>query len=305
MLAGLGFAPADAARPLVEMSGGWRMRAALGRLLLAQPDTLILDEPTNHLDTDSVTWLEDTLASYPGAILFVSHDRDFIDAVAERVIELAAGTATEYVGGFAEFVVQREERLASARAAAARQAREVAHVERFIDRFRYKATKARQVQSRIKTLEKLERIEVPDHRAKVARFGFPPPRRSSRVVAELDDVTVGYDGEAVLTGVSFALERGEKLAFVGPERRGQDHIGASAPGRPGTDGGDVHDRRQRRRRLLRAAPGGVPRPRADGAAGDPDRGRLGAAGPQPADGPRFVRAVGRRRRPEGGSALRW
>ena len=221
VLAGLGFAPADAARPLVEMSGGWRMRAALGRLLLAQPDTLILDEPTNHLDTDSVTWLEDTLASYPGAILFVSHDRDFIDAVAERVIELAAGTATEYVGGFAEFVVQREERLASARAAAARQAREVAHVERFIDRFRYKATKARQVQSRIKTLEKLERIEVPDHRAKVARFGFPPPRRSSRVVAELDDVTVGYDGEAVLTGVSFALERGEKLAFVGPNGAGK------------------------------------------------------------------------------------
>ena len=151
----------------------------------------------------------------------MSHDRDFIDAVAERVIELADGTATEYVGGFAEFVVQREERLASARAAAARQAREVAHVERFIDRFRYKATKARQVQSRIKTLEKLERIEVPDHRAKVARFGFPPPRRSSRVVAELDDVTVGYDGEAVLTGVSFALERGEKLALVGPNGAGK------------------------------------------------------------------------------------
>jgi ATP-binding cassette subfamily F protein 3 len=197
------------------------MRAALGRLLLAQPDTLILDEPTNHLDTDSVTWLEDTLASYPGAILFVSHDRDFIDAVAERVIELAGGTATEYVGGFAEFVVQREERLSSARAAAARQAREVAHVERFIERFRYKATKARQVQSRIKTLEKLDRIEVPDHRAKVARFGFPPPRRSSRVVAELDDVTVGYDGVAVLSGVSFALERGEKVAFVGPNGAGK------------------------------------------------------------------------------------
>ncbi len=221
VLAGLGFAPTDAARPLVEMSGGWRMRAALGRLLLAQPDTLILDEPTNHLDTDSVSWLEDTLASYPGAILFVSHDRDFIDAVAERVIELANGTATEYVGGFAEFVVQREERLASARAAASRQAREVAHVERFIERFRYKATKARQVQSRIKTLEKLERIEVPDHRAKVARFGFPPPRRSSRVVAELDDVTVGYDGAPVLSGVSFALERGEKLALVGPNGAGK------------------------------------------------------------------------------------
>jgi len=221
VLAGLGFDADDAARPLTDMSGGWRMRAALGRLLLAQPDVLLLDEPTNHLDTDSVTWLEDTLASYPGAVLFVSHDRDFIDAVAERVIELASGAATEYVGGFAEFVVAREERLAHARAAAARQAKDVAHVERFIERFRYKATKARQVQSRIKTLEKLERIEVPDHRAKVARFGFPPPRRSSRLVAELDDVTVGYDGTPVLCGVSFAVERGEKLALVGPNGAGK------------------------------------------------------------------------------------
>ena len=221
VMAGLGFAPGDAARPLVDMSGGWRMRAALGRLLLAQPAVLLLDEPTNHLDTDSVTWLEDTLSSYAGAVLFVSHDRDFIDAVAERVIELAGGTTTEYVGGFAEFVVQREERLSTVRAAAARQARDVAHIERFVERFRYKATKARQVQSRVKTLEKLERIEVPDHRTKVARFGFPPPRRSSRLVAELRGVTVGYDGTPVLTDVSFALERGEKLALVGPNGAGK------------------------------------------------------------------------------------
>jgi ATP-binding cassette subfamily F protein 3 len=188
---------------------------------LAQPDVLILDEPTNHLDTDSVTWLEDTLSSYAGAVLFVSHDRDFIDAVAERVIELAAGTATEYVGGFAEFVVQREERLARLRSQADRQARDIAHIERFVERFRYKATKARQVQSRIKTLEKLDRIEVPDHRTRVARFGFPPPQRSSRLVAELVDVTVGYDGVAVLSAVDFAVERGEKVALVGPNGAGK------------------------------------------------------------------------------------
>jgi ABC-type multidrug transport system ATPase subunit len=248
VLAGLGFAPSDAARPLTDMSGGWRMRAALGRLLLAQPEVLILDEPTNHLDTDSVTWLEDTLSSYAGAVLFVSHDRDFIDAVAERVIELAAGTATEYVGGFAEFVVQREERLARLRSQADRQARDIAHIERFVERFRYKATKARQVQSRIKTLEKLDRIEVPDHRTRVARFGFPPPQRSSRLVAELVDVTVGYDGVAVLSHVDFAVERGEKVALVGPNDAAtaqtdltttyNDLAGRSAPA-PATVAGDL------------------------------------------------------------------
>jgi len=239
VLAGLGFAPSDAARPLTDMSGGWRMRAALGRLLLAQPEVLILDEPTNHLDTDSVTWLEDTLSSYAGAVLFVSHDRDFIDAVAERVIELAAGTATEYVGGFAEFVVQREERLARLRSQADRQARDIAHIERFVERFRYKATKARQVQSRIKTLEKLDRIEVPDHRTRVARFGFPPPQRSSRLVAELVDVTVGYDGVAVLSAVDFAVERGEKVALVGPDGAGKTTLLRLLAGVEKPDTGEV------------------------------------------------------------------
>ncbi|MDC0359659.1 ATP-binding cassette domain-containing protein, partial [Acidimicrobiales bacterium] len=139
VLSGLGFKDSDADRPVKELSGGWRMRVALARLLLASPDVLILDEPTNHLDVDSVAWLEQQLAAWPGALLFVSHDRDFIDAVADRVVELAEGTALEYVGGFAEFVVAREERLQRIEAAAARQAREVARVEQFVDRFRYKA----------------------------------------------------------------------------------------------------------------------------------------------------------------------
>ena len=178
ILDGLGFDPDDANRPLAEMSGGWRMRAALAQLLLAKPDVLVMDEPTNHLDTDSVSWLEDTLGNYPGALLFVSHDRDFIDAVADRVIELAFGTSSEYTGGFAEFVVEREERLARMEATAAQQAKQIANVERFIERFRYKATKARQVQSRIKTLEKLDRIEVPTQVELVKRFSFPEPPRS-------------------------------------------------------------------------------------------------------------------------------
>jgi len=221
ILSGLGFAPDDGERPLRDMSGGWRMRAALAQLLLAKPDVLILDEPTNHLDTDSVTWLEDTLRAYPGAVLFVSHDRDFIDTVADRVVELAFQTAAEYVGGFAEFVVEREERLARLETIRDQQQREIARVERFVDRFRYKATKARQVQSRLKTLEKLARIEVPTQRELVARFAFPEPRRSSRVVAELEQITLGYDGSPILSNIDLFVERGQKLGVVGPNGAGK------------------------------------------------------------------------------------
>ena len=221
VLAGLGFAEGDAERSVLELSGGWRMRVVLARLLLAKPDVLILDEPTNHLDVDSVAWLEQQLAAWPGALLFVSHDRDFIDAIADRVVELAEGTALEYVGGFAEFVVAREERLARIEAAAASQAREVAKVERFINRFRYKASKARQVQSRVKTLQKLEMIKVPDRKELVARFAFPEPPRSSRVVAEFHNATVGYDDIPVVSDVSLTVERGETVALVGPNGGGK------------------------------------------------------------------------------------
>ena len=225
VLAGLGFKPSDASRSVSELSGGWRMRATLGQLLLAKPEVLVLDEPTNHLDVDSVTWLEEQLAAWPGSILFVSHDRDFIDAVAERVLEVVGGGATEYVGGFAEFIVAREERLANLQAQAASQAKSVASTEKFIERFRYKATKARQVQSRLKTLEKLDRIEVPDHRQLVAKFGFPKPQRSARVVAELEDISVGYDDDdPILTGVDLVIERGEKWALVGPNGAGKSTL---------------------------------------------------------------------------------
>ena len=221
VLAGLGFSSADADRPVQELSGGWRMRVALARLMLSAPDLLVLDEPTNHLDVESVSWLEQHLASWPGAILFVSHDRDFLDAVAERVVEVSHGRAVEYVGGFAEFIVQREERLAAAEAAAAAQQRQLASTERFIERFRYKATKARQVQSRVKALEKLERLQPPERKELVAKFAFPQPQRSSRVVVQSEGATVGFDGVPVLSDVDLVVERGQKLALIGPNGAGK------------------------------------------------------------------------------------
>jgi ATP-binding cassette, subfamily F, member 3 len=231
VLAGLGFAPGDADRPTTELSGGWRVRVALAQLLLSKPDLLVLDEPTNHLDLETIAWLETTLAELPGGLLFVSHDRDFIDAVADRIVEVAAGTATEYTvrggttaaeqGGFAAFVAQREERLTQLRAAKVQQDKVLAQTERFIERFRYKASKAKQVQSRIKALDKVDRIEIPDHRHLVARFQFPEPVRAGRVVAKLEGVSVSYGDNRVLDGVDLTIERGRKVALIGPNGAGK------------------------------------------------------------------------------------
>ena len=221
VLAGLGFTDADRTRPLHELSGGWRMRAALARILVAKPDVLLLDEPTNHLDVDSVAWLEEQLASFPGALLFVSHDRDFIDGVANRVLELSNSRINEFVGGFVEYVAQREERIAQLLAAAAGQARQVAATEKFVERFRYKATKARQVQSRIKALEKLEAIEIPTLSDVKAKFQFPEPPRVSRVVAELENVSAGYGDDVVLENVNLVVERGMRIGLVGPNGAGK------------------------------------------------------------------------------------
>ncbi|MFN3220213.1 MAG: ABC-F family ATP-binding cassette domain-containing protein [Acidimicrobiales bacterium] len=221
VLAGLGFSSEASGKAVTELSGGWRMRLALARLLLSDPDVLVLDEPTNHLDVDSVAWLENHLAEWNGALLFVSHDRDFIDAVATHIVELADGQAVEYTGGFAEFVVEREERIERVRSQAANQARKVAQVEKFVDRFRYKATKARQVQSRIKALEKLEIINVTDSKEIRARFAFPEPRRANRVVVEAHGVAAGYDGQAVLAPFDLAIERGRRFAIIGPNGAGK------------------------------------------------------------------------------------
>ncbi|HET6820474.1 MAG TPA: ABC-F family ATP-binding cassette domain-containing protein [Candidatus Limnocylindria bacterium] len=224
ILAGLGFAEGDMERRTTEFSGGWMMRVALARLLLQNPDLLLLDEPTNHLDLASVEWLQGFLADYAGAVILVSHDRDFINAVVNRVAELHAGSLTEYTGDYADFVERREERIAQLERQAAVQGRKIAQVERFIERFRYKPTKARQVQSRIKALDRLERVAAPKPRAKSVKFRFPEPPRSGRTVITLEDVVKRYGQHTVYDGLDLVLERGQKVALIGPNGAGKSTL---------------------------------------------------------------------------------
>jgi len=246
VLAGLGFAPGEERRDPSELSGGWRVRAALARLLISDPDLLVLDEPTNHLDLESIRWLEATLATLRGGLLVVTHDRDLVDAVAHRVADVAAGTVTVYdvrrpgeEGGFAAFLAQREERLERLRAARSQQDRMLAEQERFIERFRYKATKARQVQSRIKALEKVERVEVVEPKALRVRFGFPEPTRAGRTVAELAGVEFAYGERTILDGVDLVVERGRKVALVGPNGAGKSTLLRLLGGRLDPAAGEV------------------------------------------------------------------
>jgi ATP-binding cassette subfamily F protein 3 len=222
------------------------VRAALARLLISDPDLLVLDEPTNHLDLESIRWLEATLATLRGGLLVVTHDRDLVDAVAHRVADVAAGTVTVYdvrrpgeEGGFAAFLAQREERLERLRAARAQQDRMLAEQERFIERFRYKATKARQVQSRIKALEKVERVELPEAKVLRVRFGFPEPTRAGRTVAELRGVSFAYGERTILDGVDLVVERGRKVALVGPNGAGKSTLLRLLGGRLEPGAGEV------------------------------------------------------------------
>jgi ATP-binding cassette subfamily F protein 3 len=213
------------------------MRVALARLLLQNPDLLLLDEPTNHLDLASVEWLQGFLAEYAGAIILVSHDRDFINAVVNRVAELRLGMLTEYVGDYADFVDQREERIAYLDRQARVQGRKVAQLERFIERFRYKKTKARQVQSRIKQLDRMDRIEVPTTRVKSVKFRFPQPPRSGRTVITLRDIVKRYGDHTVYDGLDLQLERGQKVALIGPNGAGKSTLLKILAGALPFDGG--------------------------------------------------------------------
>jgi ATP-binding cassette subfamily F protein 3 len=222
ILGGLGFTDADHERLTDTFSGGWLMRVALAKLLLSQPDLLMLDEPTNHLDLGSVEWLERFLAMYDGAVLLVSHDRDFINGMATKIVEINDSKLVTYKGNYEEFVRQRTLMAEQMAAAAKQQAREIAKTEDFINRFRYKASKAKQVQSRIKALEKIERVGTAPKARRKMGLRFPTPPRAGRVVVELKDLNFGYDPERpVYGGLDFALERDQKVALVGPNGAGK------------------------------------------------------------------------------------
>ncbi|MDQ3618704.1 MAG: ATP-binding cassette domain-containing protein, partial [Actinomycetota bacterium] len=224
ILAGLGFAEEDLDRMTETFSGGWLMRIALAKLLVANPDILMLDEPTNHLDLESVVWLERFLASYEGAVLLISHDRDLINAFATKVVEVRDRQLSSYPGNYQSFVAKRELELTQAEALARNQARKIAHTEAFINRFRYKATLASRVQSRIKSLEKMEKVDAPVRSRKAMKLTFPRPPRAGRVVVELKDVRFGYDVRPVYEGLDVALERDDKVALAGPNGAGKSTL---------------------------------------------------------------------------------
>ena len=223
ILTGLGFRPDEVGRPLAEFSGGWRMRAALARLLLLSPSLLLLDEPTNHLDLASLAWLEEFLSGYEGAVVVVAHDRYFLNRMVTSIAELAPSGVTLYPGDYDDYLVEREARRALVEARARNQAKRIAEIERFIERFRYQATKARQVQSRVKMLERIDRVEV-DADARRIHFAFPEPPRTGRRVATLSGVRKTYGDNVVYDGVDFAVERGERVALVGVNGAGKSTL---------------------------------------------------------------------------------
>ena len=224
VLTGLGFEPADLDKPLTSFSGGWQMRAELGKLLLSKPDILLLDEPTNHLDIESVQWLEEFLREYDGVVVLVSHDRTFLDNVTNRTIEISQSRIYDVPASYSDYEQLRDERLEQQKAASVKQARERAHVQKFIDRFRYKASLATRVQSRIKHLQRMEMIDVESQDTSSMRFHFPSAPRSGRVVVECIAVHKRYDEKHVLRGLDFALERGEKVAFLGKNGEGKSTL---------------------------------------------------------------------------------
>ena len=223
VLFGLGFKEDDMARHTGDFSGGWQMRIALAKLLIRKPDLLLLDEPTNHLDLESVKWLEGFLRGYDGAVVVVSHDRAFMDNMVDRVAEIDAGRLELYKGNYSAYLKQRDERIERLRQQAERQAEEIAHMEAFIEKFRYKPTKAKQVQDRVKKLEKIVRIVVPQEK-KTVHFNFVQPPRTGDMVVRCSGVVKHFGEKHVYDGLDLSLYRGEKVALVGPNGAGKSTL---------------------------------------------------------------------------------
>ena len=223
ILSGLGFKDSDFSRGMLEFSGGWIMRAELARLLFRNPDVLLLDEPTNHLDLEANLWFEKYLSSFPGGVVITSHDRAFLNQVATRILAIEPGEVVHHHGNYDDYLLARERALEVKQAAAARQEREIQRQMRFVERFRYKATKARQVQSRLKQLEKIDIIELPRATRKV-NYSFPEPPRSGSDIIRLDHVDKSYGDNVVYSGLNLTLERGDRVALVGPNGAGKSTL---------------------------------------------------------------------------------
>jgi len=223
-LLGLGFSRKDLDRPTKEFSGGWRMRIELAKILLRKPDMLLLDEPTNHLDIESITWLEQFLATSKAALMLISHDRAFINAVANRTIEITCGQIYDYKVSYNEYLVLRKERREQQLKAYENQQREIAVAEDFISRFRYKPTKSNQVQSRIKMLNKMQIIEVDEEDTSSLRLKFPPASRSGDYPVICEEVSKSYGDQVIFSGVNMTIERGQKVAFVGKNGEGKSTL---------------------------------------------------------------------------------
>jgi ATP-binding cassette, subfamily F, member 3 len=236
VLRGLGFSADDFHQPSETFSGGWQMRIALAKLLLGRPGLLLLDEPTNHLDLDARNWLEEYLSAYPYPVILVSHDRFFLDAVVTRITDLGLRKLTDYVGNYTTYLRERDARMERLRTQKREQDEEIGRMEAFINRFRYQATKAAQVQSRIKMLDKVVRIEIPPERKRV-HFSFPPCAKSGRTVLDLRGVSKSYGAKTVLDRVNVHIERGDRIALIGPNGTGKSTMMRMLSGVEAPDGG--------------------------------------------------------------------
>jgi len=221
ILKGLGFDPADFQRQTSEFSGGWRMRVELAKILLQKPNVILLDEPTNHLDIESIKWLEIFLSNYNGAVILVSHDRVFLDTITNRTVEISKNRIYDYAGNYTKYVAYREEMVTLQASTAENLAKRRAELERFVERFKAKASKATQAQSRMKMLEKMDTVEIDDRDNSAIHFRFPEPPRSGDIVMETFDVHKSFGDKQVLKGLDFILERGKKVAFVGKNGEGK------------------------------------------------------------------------------------